>query len=166
MVDYPFVQLERIEFPDQGIINGFNDDNTSCREIWAELSLLPEIQNYFRHLESCVSKKVKGKTLLPTIESSDPSGWKFALPVSEQEQLKLKNLSKKERVIASFEGRPRIYYLDINDSPWVVDSNHGKFIDGHAQVVIWQNGGGFSREGPRLDSVGVIADLYYVGMFS
>lgn len=167
MTDYPFVLLEKIEFPDQGIINGHNDDNTSCREIWAELSSLPEIQNYFRHLESCVSKKVKGKTLLSTIESSGPGSWKFALPVSEQELLKLENLSKKELAVALMEGHPRTYYLAINDSPWIADQyDCGKFIDGHAQVVIWRNGGGFSREGPMLSSVGVIADLYYDGMFS
>lgn len=164
MVDYPFVLIKKIEFPDQGIINGFNDDNTSCRKIWTELSSLPEIQNYFWYLESCVNKKVAGKTLLPAIKSEGPGGGK--LPVSMQEQLRLEKLSKKEQAIAFFEGRPRIYYLDINDSLWIVGQNTNReFIDGHAQVVIWKSGG-FSREGLVSNSVGVIADLYYDGTFS
>lgn len=169
MVDYPFVRLSKVEFPDKGIINGFNDDdNDSCREIWAELSLLPETQNYLKRLESCIGKKVGGKTLLPfESKSSDPWERKLQLPVSEQELLEFENFSKHDRAIALMEGRPRTYFLAINDTPWIPGENSRDFIDfidGHAQVVIWKSGG-FSREGPALNSVGVIADLYYDGMF-
>lgn len=147
MTDYPKVIVDRIEFPDTGIIahpNAWNPINAI--EVWKQLAQDTSLHSYLQQLRNVTLKtKTDPETLLPRLESQGYFKWAFTI----------KEGGWKPNSNPDWESG---YYLGFQNGNYAEEAN------GISEVILYTEGPNMgSAGGPTLQGVGTIAKIYYQG---